>query len=100
MSQLQHAEEDSQASGDTLHPSYNMLRKTHRPVETPCIPATTCCGRLTGQWRHPASQLQHAEEDSQASGDTLQTMSQLQHAEEDSQASGDHASSAALGRNW
>ena len=42
MSQLQHTEKDSQAGGETLHPSYNTLRKTHRPVETPCIPATTC----------------------------------------------------------
>ena len=75
MSQLQHAEEDSLVSGDLQTcPSYNMLRKTHLSVETyRHVPATTCWGRLTGQWRPTdMSQLQHAEEDSLVSGD-LQT---------------------------
>ena len=60
MSQLQHVEEDV---------GEGSLASGHLPADM--------------------SQLQYTEEDSQASGDTLQTMSQLQHAEEDSQASGD-----------
>ena len=75
MSQLQHADEDSLVSGDLqTYLSYNMLRKTHLSVETyRHIPATTCWGRLTCQWRPTdMSELQHAEEDSLVSGD-LQT---------------------------
>ena len=72
MSQLQHAEDDS-LSADMF--SYNMLRMTHWPVHLcRCVPATTCWGWLTGQYTSvDVSQLQHAEDDSLASGDPLRT---------------------------
>ena len=57
MSPLQHVEEDSLVSGGPLKtcPHYNMLKKTHWPVEAPCrhVPTTTCWGRPTGQWKPP-----------------------------------------------
>ena len=71
MSQLQHAEDDSLVSGDLLQmcPSYTLLRKTHLPVKA------------------VMSQLQHAEDDSLASGDSSADVFQLQHSEDDSLAS-------------
>ena len=57
-------------------PSYNMLRTTHWPVETPL---QTCSSynilRMTHWPVHPVDvfQLQHAEDNSLASGDHLQT---------------------------
>ena len=79
MYQIQPVEEDSLASGVPLQTCtrYNLLRKTHWPVESPCrhVPDTTCWGRLTGQWSPPADmyQIQPVEEDSLASGVPLQT---------------------------
>ena len=58
MSQLQHVEEDSLARGD---PPTDMSQLQHSEEvalvsgDVPCrhVPATTCLGRLTGQWRYP-----------------------------------------------